>query len=113
MTYFGSTWGDEDCGKAKQYIMYGILVPYNKFLGLGDNYGRLNISNNNDEIRGVFTGRNGEFIIIGKVLDGINSKSKEPIIVPELDEIDTIIIEKNIKEEYNLEGDFHYYFVKI
>jgi hypothetical protein len=36
---------------------------------------------------------------------------KEPLIVPELEKVDEIIIQNSVKEEFDIEGEFHYYFI--
>ena len=65
-----------------------------------------------EDFQGIFTGRNGDFIIVGKVLKTIDENNGEPLIVPELANIDEIIIENTIGEKYGFKGMFHYYFIK-
>ena len=86
-----------------QYFMYGILVPYDKFKDW-------NLDANDDDISCIFNGRDGKFLIIGKILEKTNDDN--PIIIPELEDIEKYIIEKSVQEQFGLEGDFHYYFVK-
>ena len=43
-----------------QYFMYGILVPYDKFKDW-------NLDANDDDISCIFNGRDGKFLIIGKI----------------------------------------------
>lgn len=101
----------------KKYFMYGIIISYNEYEERVVNpmkYSNMKIFIDDDEeIRGIFTGRDGKFIIIGKVLDSMvdDDDSREPLIVPELESIDRLIIERSIKERYGFTGDFHYYFI--
>ena len=104
--------------KATQFFMYGIIVSYKEYEERVVNpmkYSNLRIFIDDDEeIRGIFTGRDGNFIIIGKILESMvdsNNDGREPLIVPELESIDRLIIEKSIKERYGFTGEFHYYFI--
>jgi len=97
--------------ETKQYFMYGILIQYSTFLDSNNHETLEEILNEEDEIQGIFTGRNGDFIIIGKVLKTIDN-GDEPQLVPELNEIETKMVSFIIKKRYRLEGEFNYYFVK-
>lgn len=102
---FDENWyGDPDKRKKFiQYFMYGLLVPYNKYK---EKFGELK---SNDDIHGIFHGRDGEFLIIGKVLEKINNDI--PIVVPKLEEVDKLIIETSMEKEFGFKGEFYYYFV--
>ncbi len=94
--------------KFNQYFMYGISVPYK-------DYKDWNL-NPNEDIFCLFDSRDGKYIIIGRVLEQTNTDKpylgyKEPFIVPELEEIDKLIIKNSVKQEFGLEGEFHYYFI--
>jgi hypothetical protein len=104
---FDENWyGDQYKGKKPiQYFMYGLLVLYKKYI---EKFGELK---SNDDIHGIFRGRDGEFLIIGKVLEKINDDI--PIIVPKLEEVDKLIIEASVEKEFGFKGEFHYYFVTI
>lgn len=91
--------------------MYGILVPYSKYLEINTINTIEDVLECNDEIQGIFTGRDSDFMIIGKVIKIVESNNNEPHIVPELDKNDMNIIENQVNEEYELSGEFHYYFV--
>jgi len=102
--------------ETKKYFMYGVIVSYKEYEERVVNpmkYSNLRIFiDDNEEIRGIFTGRDGGFIIIGKILESmVDDDSSEPLIVPELESIDRLIIEKSIKDRYGFTGDFHYYFI--
>jgi hypothetical protein len=108
--------------------MYGILVSYSEYKERKENrlkYSKFNIANFIDEdtivfsdgdiisneIHGIFTGRDGEFVIVGKMLKSIDKYNKEPLIVPELSQTDEIIVRTSVENSYGFKGDFHYYFV--
>jgi hypothetical protein len=106
--------------KASKYFMYGMIISYKEYEEQVVNpmkYSNMRIFLDEDEdIHGIFTGRDGNFIIIGKVLESMCDNNdddvcKEPLIVPELESIDRLIIEKAIKDRYGFTGDFHYYFI--
>jgi len=104
--------------ETKKYFMYGIVVSYKEYEERVVNpmkYSNLRIFIDDDEeIRGIFTGRDGGFIIIGKILESMiddNDDGREPLIVPELESIDRLIIEKSIKDRFGFTGEFHYYFI--
>jgi cytoskeletal protein CcmA (bactofilin family) len=91
--------------------MYGILVSYNTYLELSVNRTVEDVLKGNDGIQGIFTGRNGDFMIIGKVL-GTVKNDKEPYVVPEIDVNEQGEIEGSVYAQFGLEGEFHYYFIK-
>ena len=110
--------------RVNQYFMYGILVPYNWYRKWEQGTGRsfhavfadfMNDDVDTDDISCLFDGRDGRFIIIGKVLersaDDEYLGSDQPIRVPEFDEIDKIGIRESVKKNFDLEGQFHFYFV--
>lgn len=102
-----------------QYFMYGISVPYNRYKEWEERTGRCFPVGVYGNIFCLFNGRDGRYIIIGKVLERTDTDDnnpsymgyKEPLIVPELEEVDKIIIQNSVKEHFDLEGEFHYYFV--
>jgi hypothetical protein len=90
-----------------QYYMYGIALPYNKELANlveKDDY--------EDDICGLFSGRDGSFIILGKILyNNPLIGEYSPYEVPELDGVDEVIIQTLVKQRYGITGNFHYYFI--
>ena len=102
--------------RASQYFMYGIIVSYKEYQERVANpmkYSNMRIFLDEDEdIHGIFTGRDGEFIILGKVLENIYDDNDDPRIIPELEPVDMHIIEKLIQDRYGITGDFHYYFIR-
>lgn len=96
--------------KINQYFMYGIVVPYRKYKE------RIEEFNPDDDVQGIFSGRDGKFIILGKVLSCTDEEypligDELPYEVPVLDKIDEIIIQSLVKDKYGVEGIFHYYFI--
>ena len=74
MAFFGSNWDEDEkysSNKVKQYFMYGTIVSYNKY--------KDSIKNSvDDDIQGIFSGRDGKFIILGKVFNNCSSQLKLP-----------------------------------
>lgn len=95
----------------KQYFMYGILVSYKEYLDLETITTIDDILKGDDGIQGIFTGRNGDFMIIGKVLGTIEDNN-EPHVVPEIDIHEQDIIKSNVFAQFRIEGEFNYYFIK-
>lgn len=95
----------------KQYFMYGILVSYNTYLEINVNKTVEDVLKGDDGIQGIFTGRNGDFMIIGKVLGTVGDHN-EPYVVPEIDINEQGEIEGSVYAQFGLEGEFHYYFIK-
>ena len=93
-----------------QYFMYGILVLYDTYLETRTMNTVDDVLNGDDDIQGIFTARNGDFMIIGKRMNISNAKS--PIRVPELTELEVFEIENTMKKKFGLEGEFYYYFIK-
>lgn len=123
MPFFGSSWGENWYGdkennmeRPDQYFMYGILVPYKKYKKWEEGTGRKFPVGIYGNIFCLFDGRDGKYVIIGRVLDKTNNDkpylgAREPLIVPELEKADEFIIQNSVKEEFDIEGEFHYYFI--
>ena len=94
-----------------QYFMYGILVSYKSYLDLETTPTIEDVLKGDDGIQGIFTGHNGEFMIIGKVL-GTVEDNNEPHVVPEIDVNEQGEIEGSVYAQFGLEGEFQYYFIK-
>jgi len=96
-----------------QYFMYGILVSYDTYREATTKYTIADVlTQDEDDIRGVFTGRDGDFMIVGKILRTLDTENKEPLIIPELDAVDELIIKNIVTERYGFKGEFHYYFIR-
>jgi hypothetical protein len=114
-----------------QYFMYGILVPYEWHVEWEEKTGKdfyetfyefMHDNSFTTEVEHkegifcLFDGRDGRHIIIGRVLEkSCNDEpflgNEKPIKVPELDDIEKMMIETNVERYFNLKGNFHYYFV--
>jgi len=105
-------------GKKEQYFMYGILVQQSWYKNWQTQTGRslegflADVDNTEavEDLSCYFDTRDGKFLIIGKRFETINEGS--PIEVPELNRIEKNDIESLVNGNFNLTGDFHYYFIK-
>jgi len=95
--------------KENQYFMYGILVPFQHYLDLDTGNSVEDVLKPDNGVQGIFTGRNGEFMIVGKVLPVKDDGN--PQVIPELDEFEMIGVKTTVNRKYGLYGDFHYYFI--
>jgi hypothetical protein len=116
MPYFGNSWDEYENSKPKamkQYFMYGILISYHTYLEIDTKHTQTidDILRGDDGIQGIFTGRDGDFIIIGKILGTVDEYT-ETYVVPEIDVNEQGEIEGSVFAQFGLEGDFHYYFIK-
>ena len=102
-----------------EYFIYGLLVPYSWYTEWnGKNNANfeerfsdyLNDNPTKEVICCMFYNRGGKFFIIGKVLDVVNTDN--PIIVPEINDMEKYLVNATLKMVFNLEGELHYYFVK-
>ena len=91
--------------------MYGVLVSYDTYLNTKTSKTVDDLLKGNDDIHGIFTGRDGNFVLIGKVLKTLEDIN-EPHIVPEISEFEMQDIQKLVNEKYVFNGDFHYFFIK-
>ena len=94
-----------------QYFMYGVLISYQAYLELKTIISIEDVLKGDDDVQGIFTGRNSDFLIIGKVLKNIDEQDTKPLIVPELQENEMIFIKSTINKKYGIHGHFNYYFV--
>jgi hypothetical protein len=112
MPFFGSTWGEnEETVRRNQYFMYGILVSYSVYIDTPFKMTIDDVLKGDDNIQGIFTGRGGDFIIVGKVLEVISNNDVKALIVPQLSEQEELTVQNIVKEKYGFNGEFHYYFV--
>ena len=91
--------------------MYGIVIPYKTYIETPTNLTLSEVLNEGEDIQGIFTGREGDFVIIGKVLKIVDDKNIQPIIIPELKLHEELLIKTIIKEKYGFSGEFNYYFI--
>lgn len=111
--------------------MYGILMSYNwhkeweiktgkKFYNTYEEFMSDSpydtIIKHKDGIFCLFDGRDGEYIIIGKVLQKTDDDdpflgSDKPLKVPELEENEKITIKNSVLKHFGLKGKFNFYFI--
>ena len=91
--------------------MYGILLSYDVYLETKTGETIKDVLENADDIEGIFTGRDGDFVIIGRILETVDSENTEPLVVPQLVAEDESLTRVTIEEKFGISGEFHYYFV--
>ena len=96
----------------KQFFMYGILVSHQAYLEMETAPTIDEVLKGDNGIQGIFTGRNGDFIIIGMVLEYVKDPYTLTCVVPELLSAEESLIRVTISERYNIAGEFHYYFIR-
>lgn len=85
----------------------GIVISLRKFK---QTIGEIPVGD--DDVHGIFRGRDGKFFILGKVLDSNTCFGQEkPFVIPKLDQLDEIIVQSLVKNRFGVDGDFNYYFV--
>lgn len=117
--------------QVNQYFMYGICLPYNwhkewenktgkKFYDTFEEFMQDNAFerkvNHKDGIFCLFDGRDGRYIIIGRVLEKSDDDfrylgSNKPITIPILTDIEKEYIQNSVKKYFNLDKEFNFYFV--
>lgn len=111
--------------------MYGILMPYEwhreweaktgkDFYGTFEKYmedrSYEEITKHKEGIFCLFDGRDGRYIIIGRVLQRGDEDQpflgeNRPYKVPLLEDYEQVIIEDAVFRHFDLQGEFNYYFV--
>jgi len=96
----------------KEYFMYGVSIPYERYTQLLDNPNEDLEDYDGDEENTYtfFYSRDGKYVIIGRVLEILNDEL--PYELPELMEIDKIMIMRSIYERFGIDDEFHYFFIK-
>ena len=97
--------------KTNQYFIYGILLSYNTYLETKTGETIDDVLKNTNDVEGIFTGRDGDFVIIGRILETVDGESSEPIIIPQLLAEEESLTRVTIEEKFGITGEFHYYFV--
>jgi len=117
--------------QVNQYFMYGICLPYNwhkewesetgkDFHDTFDEFMQDNAFerkvNHKEGIFCLFDGRDGRYIIIGRVLEKSDDDfrylgSNKPITIPNLTDIEKEYIQNSVKKYFNLDKEFNFYFV--
>lgn len=83
----------------EERFVYGLVVNFKDFFETNHGFSIADVLNlENDEVQGIFTGRDGEFIILGKVIQK-----------PELTNKEKSEIRKKVKSKFGFDGNFYYY----
>ena len=105
----------------KEYFVYGLVVPFDWYKEWETMTGKdffltfssfINTNENRNNIFSVFKGRDGKFMIIGKII-GIVSKDN-CIQIPTLTETEKQLVCDIIEDHFGgkLTGEYNYYYVK-
>lgn len=98
----------------KEYFMYGVSISYERYVELlnapKDEYAEDEVDDGDENTYTFFYGRDGKFVIIGRVLEIWDDEP--PYQLPELMEIDKIMIMRSVYERFGIDDEFHYYFIK-
>lgn len=91
-----------------QYFIYGTVVQLDK-------QDRWDLGGDED-ISCLFNTRDGECVIIGRILKHSKNEllgSDEPLSIDDLKmhESDELIVRKSVEKQFDVTGEFHYYFV--
>lgn len=95
----------------KRYFMYGTLMSHDAYLDIKTNDTIEDVLDGNDDIEGIFTGRNGDFVIFGRVLETVDVKNDKPYVIPQLLPEEESLTRTVIEEKFNVTGEYHYYFI--
>jgi len=98
--------------KKRQYFMYGILISLENYLEIKTGNTVEELIENHEDIQGVFIGRDGDFLIVGTVLDAVNMGKDEGMIVPELTTEEESLTRVSIEDKFGITGEYHYYFIR-
>ena len=97
----------------KQYFLYGIMLTWEEYLEMRKpNTTVADVLKGDENVDGIFGGRDGEFMIIGVNLGTVEDSDKKPYRVPQLEVAEESLTRVTIEEKYGIIGEFHYYFVK-
>ena len=95
----------------KGYFMYGIVLSYEKYLEANTGNTIEEVLINTHKVQGVFTGRDNKFVIVGIVLKEVTEKTLEPHEVPVMETWEESVVVEDVKMEFGVTGDFHYYYI--
>ena len=95
----------------KGYFMYGIVLSYEKYLEADTGNTIEEFLINTHKVQGVFTGRDNKFVIVGVVLKEVTETTPEPHEVPVMNVWEEAVVAEDVKQEFGVNGDFHYYYI--
>ena len=95
--------------------MYGMVVSYKDYLELDGGHTIEEVLINTNEVQGVFTGRDSDFVIMGRVLKEVDETTEEPHEVPTLKEWEEDGVRIEVFTKFHLplikKENFHYYYI--
>ena len=95
----------------KGYFMYGIVLSYEKYLEADTGNTIEEFLINTHKVQGVFTGRDNKFVIAGVVLKEVTEETPEPHEVPVMNGWEEAVVVEDVRLEFGITGDFHYYYI--
>ena len=107
--------------KDNSYFVYGVVVPFDFYKVWEEATGEdfflvfssfINNKENRDNIFSVFKGRDGKFMIMGKIIGAVNEN--ECVRIPKLSETEKQLVKDAINDQFSgkLTVEYHYYYVK-
>jgi len=98
--------------KKKRYFMYGTVMTYSTYLQTSSHDETIeDVLQSFDNIEGMFTGRNGEFVIMGKILKTVDTVDGTPLVIPQLSRDEEKMVEVGVDVNFRIRGEYHYYFI--
>ena len=95
----------------KGYFMYGVVVSYEKYMEADTGHTIEEVLINTNDVQGIFTGRDNDFVIVGQVLKEVNEETIEPHEVPVMFDWEEVLVKGRVNDKFGLEGEFHYYYI--
>jgi len=95
----------------KGYFMYGIVVSYATYLESKTGNTIEEFLINTEDVQGVFTGRDNDFVIVGKVLKEVNPETQDPHEVPVMTRTGERMVAADVEEKFGIAGEAHYYYI--
>ena len=91
--------------------MYGIVVGYKTYLESKTGNTIEEFLINTEDVQGVFTGRDSDFVIVGKVLKVVTPETEEPHEVPVMERWGEMVVLSDVKKKFGISGEGHYYYI--
>ena len=93
------------------YFMYGIVVSYETYLESKTGNTIEEVIINTEDVQGVFTGRDNNFVIVGKILKEVTPETEQPHEIPVMNRYDEDAIHAEVKQKFSIIGTGHYYYI--
>jgi hypothetical protein len=92
--------------KDRQYFMYGVMITYEWFLS--QNVTLKMLEDSEDDITGVLHGRDGKYLIIGRIIKEGNGNVMS---INKLSRNERLEIEQPVRDNFNFLYTFNHYYV--